>query len=548
MKLKTKIQLLFGGTVVILMLLMGAIACYTNYENSEKIICDSMVTSADLTADHISTKLSDDLSSAEEVDEAVEKEAILAILEKIDISENGYAYLVSSTGKVLVHPDEEISGKLNILEENSTLAALGEKMIAGERGSGQYEWNGNLMFCGYSPVENSGGLSVVVCAPESDYTENLYGVIKLTSCLTILAIFVALIISTSLAGYVGKSVESVKDALVRIVKGDFSTKLDRSSKKDEIAVLKNSAAELVDTLSDIIGSSNRILGGIAQYDLTMADMRQYPGEFDRLSSSVNAIKNMLNQIIVKVQNTAAGVENGSTELSNAAAMLSEGTVMQASSIQKVVEDFGDVVNKINNNSVNASVVNENLMQLNEQIQNSNEEMTQLLAAVKEIEEMSADIQKIVGTIDSIAFQTNILALNAAVEAARAGESGKGFAVVADEVGSLASKCGDASQRTSELIDKCISSISYAKKCADSTFECLVNIVAGSDEISKAFGDISADTLEQAEKSNDIQKEIGQISDVVQSNTATAEQTAASTETLSNQAADLDILVRKFKVK
>ncbi len=532
MKLRTKIQLLFGGTVVALMLIMGAIACYTNFENSEKLICDSMVAAAELTANHISAQPTDSQK----------------IIEKVNASKNGYAYLVDEKGNVIAHPDKEVINKVNILEEDVTLAAVGVKILAGEQGSGQYEQNGSVLFCGYSPVADKDGWSVVVVAPQSDYSGNLFGVIKLTSIVTILAIIIALIISVVLAGYVGKSVDCVKTALVKIVKGDFSIKIEKANQKDEMAVLKNAAAELVETLSDIVGSSNRILSGIAKYDLTMEDMKTYPGEFDELSTSVNTIKNMLNGMIVRVQDTAAGVENGSNQLSQAAAMLSEGTVMQASSIQKVVEDFDDVVNRINNNSTNASVVNDSLLRLDAQIQNSNDEMTQLLAAVKEIEEMSADIQKIVGTIDSIAFQTNILALNASVEAARAGDSGKGFAVVADEVGNLASKSGEASKRTSELIDKCISSINHAKKCADTTFECLVNIVSDSGEISKAFGDISADTSEQAEKSQNIQREITQISDVVQNNTATAEETAASSDALLAQAADLDNLVRKFRVK
>lgn len=642
MKIKTKIQLMFSGTVVALMFLMGVIACYSNYQNSKKIICSSMITSAELAANHISEQLADymnivqvlgrdeiisgdysvkekmevvnayvqaygftsgnildkngvsikdgtDFSSRNYVANALagkvnisevnlskytntygvsvaapiydgennvkgviylrlENNFILDIIGKIKISENGYAYLVDEAGNIIVHPDETISNHVNILEESHTLAALGKRMLSGERGSGQYTRKNKLLFCGYSPVINSNGWSMVIAAPEADFTENLYGVIRMTLIVTILAIIAALLISASVAGYVGKSVNNVKDVLVRIVNGDFSMKLERSQKKDEIAVLENSAAELVDTLSDIVGSSNRILGAMAKYDLTMENMKSYPGEFNSISVSVNTIKNMLNQMIVKVQNTVAGVETGSTQLSEAAAMLSEGTVMQASSIQKVVKDFEDVVEKINHISSNTSIVNGNLMRLDAQIQNSNEEMTQLLEAVKEVEKMSGDIQKIVATIDSIAFQTNLLSLNASVEAARAGESGKGFAVVAGEVRNLATKSIAASKRTADLIEKCLTSIVHAKECADTTFGCLVDIVSGSGEISRTFGDISADTAEQSERSKDIQSEINRISDVIQSNSSTAEETAASSETLSNQASDLDNLVRMFKVK
>ncbi len=175
-------------------------------------------------------------------------------------------------------------------------------------------------------------------------------------------------------------------------------------------------------------------------------------------------------------------------------------------------------------------------------------MRELRQVVSEIESMSADVQKIVGTIDSIAFQTNILALNAAVEAARAGDKGKGFAVVADEVGSLAGKCGESSKKTAELINACMTAIAKAQKCAEQTFESIKEIADNSDKIANAFVDIREATKDQASKSVDIQKEIANISGVVQNNMATAQETAASTQVLSDEADKLSRMIQKFTVK
>lgn len=125
--------------------------------------------------------------------------------------------------------------------------------------------------------------------------------------------------------------------------------------------------------------------------------------------------------------------------------------------------------------------------------------------------------------------------------------GKGFAVVAEEVRSLAVKCGEASNKTSDLVNACVKSITNAKECADATFESLSGIVNDSAEISIAFQSIADDTLEQANKSKRIQDEVDNISDVVQTNTATAEETAASTALLSEQAKSLKELIRKFKI-
>ena len=135
-----------------------------------------------------------------------------------------------------------------------------------------------------------------------------------------------------------------------------------------------------------------------------------------------------------------------------------------------------------------------------------------------------------------------------MEAARAGEMGRGFAVVAEEVRSLAVKCRDASKKTSDLVNACVRSITNAKEYADTTFDSLSGIVADSSEIAAAFQNIANDTMEQAHKSKRIQDEVNNISDVVQTNTATAEETAASTTLLSDQARHLKELIRKFKIK
>lgn len=470
-----------------------------------------------------------------------------AITDSINISENSYAYIVDGTGTVIVHPDSELITTLNIAEQSGSLGKVGNDLKAGQSGCASYTYNGEEIMCGYAPIDGTNGWGIVIAAPVADFTVTIYRTVNKIIVMVAILTVISIILAGVYAAIMSKKVINVEEALVAIAKGDFSTELQEAAGKDEIAVLNNAAYSLQTTLKGIIGETNKILGAMASYDLTSKDMKAYPGEFDSLVLSVNHISSIIKGLIAEVKESANCVGVGSKELADAAENLSQGTVAQANSIQTVAHDIENMAESIANSSENGNLVNKQLVALDAEIQTGNEEMTELLKVVKEVESMSNDIQKIVGTIDSIAFQTNILALNAAVEAASAGEHGKGFAVVADEIGNLANKCSDSSKQTEELVLKCIDRIKKAKACADSTFECLSGVVKSSNEISEAFDKINRDTTEQAVHSANVQKEVNNISDIVQNNTAAAEETAAASETLSEQAMNLNGLIMQFRL-
>ena len=184
----------------------------------------------------------------------------------------------------------------------------------------------------------------------------------------------------------------------------------------------------------------------------------------------------------------------------------------------------------------------------EAVELSNQKMEEMSMAMKEITEKSNEIGKIIKTIDDIAFQTNILSLNAAIEAARAGAAGKGFAVVADEVGNLAQKSAKAAQNTSDLIEETMDAVSRGARITEETAASMDLVKTKAEGITNIISKISDASEDEARGIVQLSSGLDQISSVVQSNTATAEQSAAASEELSGQANVLQDLVSKFQLK
>jgi len=161
-------------------------------------------------------------------------------------------------------------------------------------------------------------------------------------------------------------------------------------------------------------------------------------------------------------------------------------------------------------------------------------MSEMLKAMGDIKTASDQIDKIIKMIEDIAFQTNILALNAAVEAARAGSAGKGFAVVADEVRNLAGKSAEASKNTAALIENALNAVYHGTGIADETAKSMLRVVDGVNRVNKAVAEISDSAAQQAASDAQVNQGIEQISGVVQTNSATAEASAATSDDLLRQ--------------
>jgi methyl-accepting chemotaxis protein len=249
-------------------------------------------------------------------------------------------------------------------------------------------------------------------------------------------------------------------------------------------------------------------------------------------------------LVANIASVSQSFLGASRQIADGAQSLASGSTQQAATLQELSASVSDIANKTSENAErtnNASRLAESIM-LN--AEKGAVQMEQMINAVNEINDANQSISKVIKVIDDIAFQTNILALNAAVEAARAGEAGKGFAVVADEVRSLAAKSAESAKDTSTLIANSVEKAKLGTQIAGETSASLSDIVTGIGESNRIIAEIALSSEEQTEAINQINIGIGGVTQVVQQNSATAEESAAASEQMSSQASMLSELVSK----
>lgn len=371
--------------------------------------------------------------------------------------------------------------------------------------------------------------------------------------LTIVIIVVALPIGIALGVMLFRAVvvpvKQIQNAMDALEKGDLEAAISYES-GDELGMLANNVRAVTDFLRELILDVAHCLGAIADGDFTVESKirERYVGTYSSLLQSMVDLKAALNDAMRQVADSADQVAVGSDQVSSGAQALSQGATEQASSVEELAATVNEISNHINQAAENAKMASENAIIVKGQAKESGRQMNEMLAAMDDISSSSAEIGKIIKTIEDIAFQTNILALNAAVEAARAGAAGKGFAVVADEVRNLAGKSADASKNTSSLIEASLQAVNRGTKIANETGKSLEELAAGIDGTVVAIGQISDASAAQATSVQQVTQGIDQISSVVQTNSATSEESAAASEELSSQAMELKRLVDRFKLE
>ena len=284
---------------------------------------------------------------------------------------------------------------------------------------------------------------------------------------------------------------------------------------------------------------------IAAGDLTVEI--EVTSDSDRLGLAFKNMKKNLVLLINEVRKSVSLIAAGSEELNSASQTVAQGANQQASSLEHIASAMTEIHSQTKASGENAVRARDIAIKANAAANQGKEKIMVTMKAINDINTSSQKIAKIIKVIDDIAFRTNLLALNAAVEAARAGTAGRGFAIVAEEVRNLAERSAKSAKETSDLIEDALKKSATGVAVAHDTAKAFDEIVSQVTDVTKMVREIAEASIEQTKGVEQVTFNLTEVGHVTQQNSATSEETVASSEELSSQATTLTSLISQFKL-
>lgn len=406
-------------------------------------------------------------------------------------------FLTDSKGNVMIHPEEKFVQTLTNWSSMEPVKAAD----SGKTEVCQYVNGDNVdSLAASAPVGNL-GWGIVVENSRSDVMSVIYNAV--TTIAIIMIVLLALVV-----------------VFARILANSFATPMKELAEKSEL---------------------------MANGDLTVRLNVESNDEIGHAANAFNKMSCQMNEVMSKISIASQQVASGSKNIADAGNMLAKGASSQASSVEELSASISEINEQTKNNAGNAEEANNLASDTHTKANIGNQRMEEMLQAMVDINESSNNIAKIIKVIDEIAFQTNILALNAAVEAARAGQHGKGFAVVAEEVRNLAARSAEAAKSTTEIIQHSIDKVNAGTELAKGTAQALRSIKESIDQVTVLVADIAQASQKQSSALQMLNQGVLQVSNVVQTNSSTAEESASASVELNAQAELLQEAVSKFKI-
>ncbi len=361
------------------------------------------------------------------------------------------------------------------------------------------------------------------------------------------AMYLSVRIGKRISGSIARPLKGLGARLKTFAAGDFTTPFPVVETVQEVEEIGEDAKEMAEHLNIIIQDTGEVLGEMASgnYAVRSKATKYYTGDFVKLYQAMRGLRNQMKETLLAIGEASDHVSSGSGDLATASQSLAEGATEQAGAVEELQATITNITETMERSAKSADESYRRAKQYADEADNSREEMNNMMAAMERINESSSRIGDIITKIESIASQTNLLSLNASIEAARAGESGKGFAVVAAQIRELANQCAKAAVDTRDLIEASVKEVAEGNNSAERAERAIEAVVNGIKQIAGFSKELKVMVEDQTETMHQAEVGVDQISEVIQVNAATAQESSATSEELSAQAIILDELVKRF---
>ncbi len=376
------------------------------------------------------------------------------------------------------------------------------------------------------------------------------GAIVLIIVLIIVAGIISKRISSKISYGIATPMAELKDRFGSFADGDIKSAFPTYDDEDEIAELMQSSKDMAERLQTIILDIENMCVAMSNsnFDVRSEYPEAYRGDLFNLHEALNNMNENVSNALREVETVSNQVNAGAVNLAEASQNLAEGATDQAASVQEMLATMDTVSSGLKFTATSVDEAYIQALNCANDAKMSHKEMGNMVESMNRINETSKKIENIIVEIENIASQTNLLSLNASIEAARAGEAGRGFAVVADEIRDLADQSAKSAVDTRELVNNTLREIEEGSKVANRTADVLNGVVDAIQKIAETSKTLSDNTRVQADAVEQADQGIGRISEVVQSNSAAAEEAYATSEELSAQSMAMHNLVAQFKLK
>lgn len=382
----------------------------------------------------------------------------------------------------------------------------------------------------YETVYNDLKNLMDICVQKGDQTESILAVMEIIVVIIIIAVIILSIMigrrfGNQIADGISKPLTAISERLKTFAEGDLDSEFPEHDAKDEVAEMIETARQMADKLNMIISDSGKLLNEMADGNFAIATEHEeiYTGKFNDLLVGLRNMNRKINESLRQVEETAEQVSLGSGNMAEAAQSLAEGATEQAGAVEELQATIADITANVEHTAENLQKSHADARKYADDADHSREQMHAMVEAMQRISESSMKIENIISELEDIASQTNLLSLNASIEAARAGEAGKGFAVVADQIRKLAEQSAASAVSTRELIEGSIHDVEEGNKAVALVSETLDEVIKGINDIADTSKSLSENSQSQATAMEQAEQGVNQISEVVQSNSAMAQE-------------------------